>query len=164
MSPRGLIAPISCLLLAAGAPAFASGSALGLKAINTTSIHDGHPSPHFGAGIFLEQSLIDHALELELSTSLLSNRGVVVPVELLAKVPFYLTESLTLSVGAGPLAAVSIPNAEPVSVHFGFVASAGATFWVTERMALMLAASVGGVIDAGLVPEIGGAAGVVMRL
>lgn len=164
MTSRATFALLTTALLGYTSPALASGSALGLKAVNATSIHDGHASPHFGVGLFFEHAVVEHVLDLELSASLLSSDGAAVPVELLAKVPFSVTESLTLFVGAGPLAILAVPNVGETGVHFGFSATAGGALWLDHDFGLMMSASFAGVVDHGLVPEIGGAAGVLVRL
>ncbi len=164
MTSRATFALLTAALLAYTSPALASGSALGIKAVNATSIHDGHASPHFGVGLFFEHAVIEHALELELSTSLLSTDGAMVPVELLARVPFSLTESFSLFVGAGPLAVFALPNEGEANVHFGFSTALGGALWVDHDFGLMLSANFAGLFDHGFVPEVGGAAGVMVRL
>lgn len=116
---------------------------------------------HGGAGLFFELTLVRHWLELELSIkSLSSEHGVVIPIDILLKVPFHFNKYVIPYVGIGPAMAITVDG--DASVYFGGASALGAYFWVHRHIGLLLEFNYNILHDHGLVHELGVGAGVVV--
>ncbi len=114
---------------------------------------------HAGAGIFFELSLLPHMLELEISVKAMSaHEGVVMPIDILLKVPFHPLPKVNPFIGLGPAMALVIDDG--VEAHFGGAVAAGSYFWVHPHVALSAELNFNLLYAHGPAYEYGGAVGV----
>jgi hypothetical protein len=74
-------------------------------------------------------------VELELCSRVLGNAdGILLPVDLLLKLPFHLTKTIHPFIGFGPILALVF--LEENAVHFGLASSLGSYFWISDAWAL----------------------------
>ncbi len=131
----------------------------GAKGAYLYAMHENESHHHAGAGIFFELSLLPHMLEMEFSVKAMSaQKGVVVPIDILLKVPFHPLPQVNPFIGLGPAMALVIHDG--ASAHFGGAVVAGSYFWVHPHVALSAEMNFNLLYDHGAVYEYGAAAGV----
>jgi hypothetical protein len=120
-----------------------------------------HGLLHYGGGLSVERAFFSHRLELELvALGLPTGHGLLLPVELLAKIPFHPTPWLQPYIGAGPAMALNF-DARGTEVHFGGACVLGSYFWLGGGFGLMLELNYELFYDHGAASELGTSAGVV---
>lgn len=122
---------VACILPGS---AFAEGTVIGVRAAYLRGL-GAEGANHFGGGISVEQSLISHRLEMELvGVAMPTAHGMLMPVELLLKMPFHFHSMQWLQpyIGAGP--AMGVLFEEHTSFHFGGAGVAGTYFWFTHSI------------------------------
>ena len=89
------------------------------------AVGQGDLHPHFGAGIFGEISAVPNWLEIELAIKALATAdGALIPIDVLFKIPFHLTNTIHPFIGLGPT--LVIVAAGDIAVHFGLAVAVGA--------------------------------------
>lgn len=115
-----------------------------------------------GVAALYEHPFIPHWLEGEISVgAVLGEHGVFIPVELLLKIPFQLTQRWELYAGAGPAMLVDLDHEE---AYFGAVVSVGSFLWLSEHFGLLFEIDYIPLYEHGAVHEIEGAVGVAWRI
>jgi hypothetical protein len=123
----------------------------------------GDGSVHGGVNAFVEWNAVPGWLELELGGSVIpADKGVEVPVNLLAKKPFRLTSWSELLVGIGPeVLTVSTPDAK--GTYFGAVGALDFMFWpFGARVGLWAAPEYSVVFHDGAQSAVGATGGVLL--
>jgi hypothetical protein len=123
----------------------------------------GDGSVHGGGNAFVEWNAVPGWLELELGASVIpADKGVEVPVGLLAKKPFRLTSWSEVLVGIGPeLLTVSTLDAK--GTYFGAVGALDFMFWpFGERVGLWAAPEYSVVFHDGAQSAVGATGGVLL--
>ncbi len=116
---------------------------------------------HFGGGGgFFEVLLIPHWLEIELCVRALGNsHGVILPIDVLLKIPFHVSEVFHPFVGLGPTAVPSFLGKN--EIFFGGVVALGSYFWVSNSWAIAAELNYNLIYEHGVVNEVGVNAGIV---
>ena len=92
---------------------------------------------HGGVGAFVEYSLIHEVLEVELGVHLFPGADAsALPIDLLFKHPFELSERIHPFVGLGPTIVPRFGSAGGKTL-FGGVVEAGSYFWLTHHVGLL---------------------------
>jgi len=123
----------------------------------------GDGSVHGGVNAFVEWNAVPGWLELEVGASVIpADKGVEVPVGLLAKKPFRLTPWSEVLVGIGPeLLTVSTPDVK--GTYFGAVGALDFMFWpFGERVGLWAAPEYSVVFHDGAQSALGATGGVLL--
>ena len=96
----------------------------------------GNGSFHSGANVMVEWDAIENWLELEVATSLLAaDKGIELPVDLIVKKPFRLTQSVELMLGVGPeLVRISTPARK--TTYAGGQIAVDFMLWPSHRFGL----------------------------
>jgi len=96
----------------------------------------GGGSFHSGRNAMVEWDIIENWQELEVAASLLAgDKGVEVPIDLIVKKPFRLTQSVELMLGIGPeLVRLSTPAKK--TTYVGGQAAIDFMFWPSHRFGL----------------------------
>lgn len=128
----------------------------GLKSSSVTT----GAGTHVGGGGFVEYAVDHEWLEVELSVQAFGEHGdVLLPVEMVLKKPFHLTDAVHPFVGAGPMVAVLFAGEN--AAHFGGLVTGGTYVWFSDHLGLLAAGTYGVVSDRALVHEVGGSLGLV---
>ncbi|MDJ0762869.1 MAG: hypothetical protein QNJ97_07745 [Myxococcota bacterium] len=130
----------------------------GAKGTFLASFVDGETHLFGGGGLFFEVAL--GPVELELCARVLGNgHGVILPVDLLLKLPFHLTQTIHPFVGLGPtLVPVFL---EENALHVGLATAIGSYFWISNAWALALEVNYNLVFEGHLAHEVMANVGVV---
>ncbi len=110
---------------------------------------------HFGGGgLFFEVLAVPHWLEIELFVRVMGNsHGVILPIDLLLKVPVHINDVFHPFIGLGPTVVPSFIG--DAAVHFGGVVALGSYFWVSPSFAIVAELNYNLVYEHGLVHEAG---------
>ncbi|MCP4676873.1 MAG: hypothetical protein GY854_15430 [Deltaproteobacteria bacterium] len=110
---------------------------------------------HFGGGgVFFEVLLIPHWLEIELCVRALGNsHGVILPIDVLLKIPFHVNEVFHPFIGLGPTVVPSFMGEN--EIFFGGVVALGSYFWVTHSWAVTAELNYNLIYEHGVVNEVG---------
>ena len=154
-------------LASAPAPASAGGDRhyfVGAKLAYFAAFSHGETLHHIGGGFFFEASLVPHWLEIEVSAKVMgAPDSVVLPLDLLFKVPFHPHPMIQPFVGAGPALALlfSTSHSGETHVHGGVATVAGVYIWIRQHWAISIEANYNLLYGRGTSHEVGGATGVV---
>jgi hypothetical protein len=121
-----------------------------------------HEEAHLGGwGLFFELGLVPH-LELEFLVKMMGGKEfMVVPIDILLKVPFHPIPEVHPFIGFGP--SMSFVFNGGVKEHYGGVVVVGSHFWASKGFGFLAEASYTLAYGHGLVHAIGGAVGMQAR-
>lgn len=143
---------------AAGEAGFERNYVVGFKISELTSLGHEETTHLAGGGAFFEIPILHHALEIEGAARVLGGgHGPVLPLDVLIKKPFHVSDSLIPFIGVGPTAVVVFHGG--TTAHFGGAASLGTSYWFTPQAGLVVEANYNAISEGGLVHEIGGNVG-----
>ena len=137
---RRVVAAFALLTFCALPPARAEHSAehrhhLIAKAIGMALMHHGESAGEGGGSLAYEYEVFAHRLELELSAGLLRGaHATELPIELIVKTPFHLSDTFVPFIGLGPEILVELGHA----TYVGATATAGTSVWVSEHLGLVM--------------------------
>lgn len=126
----------------------------GLKGTYQLGIAHGATHHPGGVGLFFEGSVVHHWLELELAAGYRTDGHMhAIPIELVAKLPFYPHPRVNPFVGLGPLLSIVTVDGE-TGVFGGGTALVGSYFWMSEHWGLVAEVGYGLVYEHGLAHEV----------
>ncbi len=130
----------------------------GLKGSYLAGFAHGELHHQGGGGLFFEASVIHHWLELELGARIMTDgHGALLPLDLLAKMPFHLSDTIHPFLGIGPTVIFNFDG----DLFFGGVLAGGSYFWFAHSWALVVEANYNLIYEHGVVNELGLNAGIV---
>lgn len=145
----------------AGEPHATFHLAAGVKGGYLAGFAHGEVAHSGGGGAFVEWTAVQGWLELELGARYLGGHGHLLPIDLLAKKPFHLTDTVHPYLGLGPTFVLAF--ADGTSVHYGLATVAGSYLWLAKHIGLLAELNYNLVYEDGAVHEVGAAAGLAFR-